>query len=73
MKPADTYARFTVFFPDGEVIYSNPFARYTANEGIWAYSAPCNEINLWLTVLFNLLLLLTIAGCTYILYKIFKR
>lgn len=73
MKPSDTYARFTVFFPEGEVIYSNPFARYTAEEGIGAYSAPCKEINLWMTVLFNLLLLLTTAGCIYILYKIFKR
>ena len=31
MRDNDPYARITAYFPDGEVIYTNPFARYDAS------------------------------------------
>lgn len=57
MRTEDSYARFTVYFPDGEVIYSNPFARFDSDSA----ESPLNqcepEINISKTILFNLMLL----------------
>ena len=58
MKEDDPYARFTVYFPDGEVIYSNPFARYDASKEESPARKHTHSVNIPLTILFNALLIL---------------
>ena len=63
------YARITAYFPDGEVIYTNPFARYDASVAQTPYMAPAHTVNIPLTILFNFTLLVLCAGVTLIFYK----
>ena len=71
MTAADTYVRFTAYFDDGTVIYTNPFARYDKS-AVEAYgdagisSRPAltgsyfhtpHSVNWPLTILWNLLVL----------------
>ena len=72
MRQNDSYARFTAYFPDGEVIYSNPFARYDASAADSPFSAHSHETSLILTVLFNLLAASVTAGCIYTIYKLIR-
>jgi len=69
MRTDDSYSRFTAYFADGEVIYTNPFARYDAS----AVPSPFNRepvpVNIPLTALYNLSLLLAAAGVSIALYK----
>ncbi|MBR0286765.1 MAG: hypothetical protein IJQ96_07070 [Bacteroidales bacterium] len=73
LQAEEPYARLTAYFPGGEVIYTNPFARYDAS----AQESPMNnapqKVNVLLTVLFNLLLLALIAGTVYLLVKLYRR
>lgn len=62
MRPDDPYARITAYFPDGEVIYTNPFARYDASAAETPYAEPTHKVNVPLTILFNLTLLALCAG-----------
>lgn len=71
MTSDDTYARFTAYFDDGAVIYTNPFARYDraaveANGDAGISSRPAlpgsyfhtpHSVNWPLTILWNLLVL----------------
>lgn len=72
LSDSDSYARFTAYFPEGEVIYSNPFARYDASVADSPFSAPSHERSLILTVLFNLLAASVTAGCIYTIYKLIR-
>jgi hypothetical protein len=72
MKPTDTYARITAYFPEGEVIYTNPFARYDASSQVSPFDDELPKVNIFLTMLFNLLLLAILVADGYILYKIIK-
>ena len=72
MSRSDSYARFTAYFPDGEVIYSNPFARYDASVASCPGSVHAPEVNMVLTLLFNLLAALITGGCIYTLYKLIR-
>lgn len=62
MQPLDSYARFTAYFDDGAVIYSNPFARYDSSAAQSPLRAPAHSVNWPLTVLFNLLTILLAAS-----------
>lgn len=73
MKVTDPYARFTAYFPAGEVIYSNVFARYDSSVSDSPFTDCGHSTNILLTVLFNLLLLLLAAGDITILYILFKK
>lgn len=73
MKPDDPYVRITAYFPDGEVIYSNPFARYDASVSDSPYREPSNTVNIPLTVLFNLAVLALCTGVIVLFYKVFFR
>jgi hypothetical protein len=73
MKPEDPYARLTAFFPEGEVIYSNPFARYDASVAATPFDERPQKVDILLTVLYNLLLLALGAGTAVLLFKQFKR
>ena len=67
IQPGDSYARFTAYFPDGEVIYTNPFARYDARVSDSPIKPATHKVNIILTVLFNLTLaaLLTILAALF--------
>ena len=73
MKDTDPYARITVWFPEGEVIYTNPFARYDASVSDNPFNDSRKEINIFLTILFNLLAVSIIAGCLYALYRLIRK
>lgn len=70
-KPNDTYARITAWFPEGEVIYTNPFARYDASIADSPYNAMWPKVNIPLTIVFNLLVIMLIIGTIVLFYKIF--
>ena len=57
MRPEDSFARITAFFPDGAVIYTNPFARYDAQSAPNPFDDDIPSVDYPLTVLYNLLLL----------------
>lgn len=69
MTGDDPYARITAYFPDGEVIYTNPFARYDASEMETPYTVPSHTVNIPLTILFNFMLLVLCAGVILTFYK----
>lgn len=64
LKPSDSYARITAYFPGKEVIYSNPFARYDSSVSSSPMNNAPQKVNIPLTILFNLLLLILVAGVT---------
>ena len=72
MKADDSYARITAWFPEGEVIYTNPFARYDASSAESPYDGNSQDISIILTILFNLLAAGAAAGCAYVLFKLIK-
>lgn len=74
MKSTDPYVRATAYFPNGEVIYTNPFARYDASQQATPFDDELPQVNIFLTILFNLLLLLICAADGYLFYKyVIKR
>lgn len=73
IQPGDSYARFTAYFPGGEVIYSNPFARYDVTISDSPRKAPSHSIDMTLTILFNTALLGLLALLFALLYKIIRR
>ena len=73
-RKEDHYARITAFFPEGEVIYTNPFARYDASKSDSPLNNAPHPVNWLLTVLYNLLvagLLCLVVRMFYLL--LFKR
>ena len=73
LRADDPFARFTAFFPDGAVVYSNPFARYDASAGAFPPKEEPQPVNWVLTLLYNLLLLALAAALVAGLVKLFKR
>ena len=73
VKPEDSYVRITAYFLEGEVIYSNPFARYDASVSDSPYREPMNTVNIPLTVLFNLAVLALCAGVIVLFYKVYFK
>ena len=73
LKHSDPYARITAYFPKGEVIYTNAFARYDASLSTDPFNDCGHEINVILTILFNLMLLLLAAGDITLLFILFKK
>ena len=87
MDDSDTYVRFTAYFDDGAVIYTNPFARYDKS-AVEAYgdagisSRPAltdsyfhtpHSVNWPLTMLWNLLALSIAALCVWGIVRISGR
>ena len=73
MKGNDPYARFTAYFHDGEVIWSNPFARYDAEQSASPLAVREHEVDTTYTILFNLMLLALCGAIVALLYRLFKR
>ena len=69
----EPFARFTAYFPGGEVIYTNPFARYDASVAANPFNNAPQKVNMLLTVLFNLLLLALMAATLYLFVKLYKK
>ena len=83
MDDSDTYVRFTAYYPDGTVIYTNPFARYDrsaaeayGDAGIssrpalpGSYFHTPHSVNWPLTILWNLLVLALAALCVWGIHK----
>ena len=72
-KAHDRYARLTAFFPGGEVIYTNPFARYDSSVADNPIDNTPQEMNILLTILYNLLVLLLMACVIRLIYKTIKK
>jgi hypothetical protein len=73
LQADEPYARLTAYFPGGEVIYTNPFARYDASKADTPFNNEHQPLNRVLTVLWNLLLLAFMAGTVYAFVSLFKR
>lgn len=56
----EPYVRFTAYFDNGVVIYSNAFARYDAAVADTPYLVSPHKVNVFLTILFNLGLLIAL-------------
>ena len=69
----EPYARLTAYFPDGEVIYTNPFARYDSSVSDSPINNEHQPLDRVLTVLWNLLLLALMAGTVYLFVRLYKR
>ena len=73
MDAVDHYARFTAFFPGGEVIYSNPFARYDSALAADPFDNSPQKIDFLGTVLWNLLLLVLFGESIRLWLKILRK
>ena len=69
----DSYARFTIYFEGGEVIYTNPFARYDASASDMPGKGIAHSVNIALTILYNLMLVLLAAGLLWLLYRLLLK
>ena len=72
MKCADPYARITAYFPEGEVIYTNPFARYDASDSDSPFTDSTHSVNYSLTILFNLTILALLICALWMFYKLIR-
>lgn len=73
MKADDSYARITAWFQDGEVIYTNPFARYDSTLQESPYDGSRQQIDILLTIIYNLLLLSLCIIAIYTIYLIIRK
>lgn len=72
-RDTDTYARFTAYFPGGEVIYSNPFARYDASVSNSPFRTPGHRISIGWTLFYNLIVLLLSSLIVFAGVKCLKK
>jgi hypothetical protein len=72
-QPEDHYARLTAFFPEGEVIYTNPFARYDAALFANPFNNAPQKINWPLTVLYNLFVASLMCMFFWLYYLLFFK
>ena len=73
LKHHEPYARLTAYFSEGEVIYTNPFARYDSSLSESPFNPAKPHVNILLTILYNLLLLVLCIGDGYIFYRYIIR
>lgn len=70
MKKEDSYARFIIDFPSGEVLFTNPFARYDKSKAESPINKNLYSVNVFLTILFNATLLALLAFLVFTFYKV---
>lgn len=73
IQPCDEYARIIAYMPEGEVIYTNPFARYDSTLSDSPYNDTPQKVNILLTILFNLAVALICLADTYAIYLILRK
>ena len=71
MQTTDSYGRFTAYFAGGEVIYTNPFARYDSSTKENPFSKT-HSVNITLTILYNAIVAALAALFAFLIYKIAK-
>ena len=71
MLPTDSYGRFTAYFSGGEVIYTNPFARYDASVAEEPFSKTYS-VNVALTILHNAIIVALAALLALLIFKTVK-
>ena len=71
--PEDHFARLTAFFPDGAVIYTNPFARYDSALAESPADDMPQRVSIVWTILYNFLLLLLFVETLRLWLKLLKR
>ena len=71
--PEDPFARLTAFFPDGAVIYTNPFARYDSALAESPADDMPQRVSIVWTILYNFLLLLLFVETLRLWLKLLKR
>ena len=71
--PEDHFARLTAFFPDGAVIYTNPFARYDSALAESPADDTPQRVSIVWTILYNFLLLLLFLETLRLWIKLLKR
>ena len=69
----EPFARLTAYFPEGEVIYTNPFARYDASVSASPMDNTPQRVNWVLTVLYNLLVLALMAATLYLFVRLYRK
>ena len=69
----EPYVRITAYFADGEVIYTNPFARYDSDVANSPRREVSHTVNWLYTVLLNLALLAVAVGLVILYVKLIKR
>ena len=72
LPASEPYARITAYFPSGEVIYTNPFARYDATTMTMPQNEAEHSVNILYTLLFNLALVAIIVGVVVTYRKLLK-
>ncbi len=72
LPETEPYARLTAFFPDGAVIYTNPFARYDARVQENPFNNAPQPVNTPLSLLFNLLWGILCACTLWLLVKLWR-
>jgi hypothetical protein len=73
MAAEDAYARLTAFFPEGEVIYSNPFARYDSALAADPFDNSPQRVDFVLSLLYNLLLLVLFGETVRLWIKFLRK
>lgn len=73
MKDEDSYARISAFFPDGTVIYTQPFARFDASSAESPYRVSPHNISVAGTLFYNLAVLAALLLCCFLFYKLLWR
>ena len=69
MAEAEPYCRFTAYMPGGEVIYSNPFARYDSAISSSPIDTHMPRVDILQTILFNLAVVVLAAAIIALIYK----
>lgn len=72
LPETEPYARLTAFFPDGAVIYTNPFARYDARVQENPFNNAPQPVNTPLSLLFNLLWGVLCACTLWLLVRLWR-
>ena len=69
----EPYARFVAYFDSGEVIYTNPFARYNKSLGDYPTTNSKHSVNITLTTLYNLLLAALCSATIVATYRLWRK
>lgn len=72
LDDSEPYARIIAYFPTGEVIYTNPFARYDASQSPMPLKNDEHSVNIIGTLLFNLAIIVIMVAIIVTYRKFLK-
>lgn len=73
LGPNEPYARIMAYFADGEVIYTNPFARYDSTTQTSPVREATHSIDWVMTIVFNLTLIAIATLITVAIARLWRR